>query len=140
MDSANGEHTQPIQPPNCPNSSVRDKILAFQNRTETPSPPTMTKEVPAPVSHKNSSNGPPLLMPKPSKSVVIPPKKPARTKLSQSAAGSSSASAVELRQSSQSQLETELSQNNKLRKDSCSSLKSENHGKIPSFYNFLQIF
>ena len=39
----------------------------------------MTKDT---VSHKSN---PPLLMPKPSKSVVIPPKKPARTKLSQSA-------------------------------------------------------
>lgn len=55
-------------------NSVRDKILAFQSRTETPSPPTMTKDA------VNKSN-PPLLMPKPSKSVVIPPKKPARTKL-----------------------------------------------------------
>ena len=58
----------------CTQNSVREKIQAFQNReNETPSPPTMTKEKPL----KN----PPLLMPKPlSKSVVIPPKKPARAK------------------------------------------------------------
>ena len=57
----------------CTANSVREKIQAFQNReNETPSPPTMTKEKPL----KN----PPLLMPKPSKSVVIPPKKPARAK------------------------------------------------------------
>ena len=56
-------------------SSVREKIQAFQNReNETPSPPTMTKDV------KSVKNHPPLLMPKPSKSLVIPPKKPARAK------------------------------------------------------------
>ena len=55
-------------------NSVREKIQAFQNReNETPSPPTMTKE-------KTVKNSPPLLMPKPSKSCVIPPKKPARAK------------------------------------------------------------
>ena len=54
-------------------NSVREKIQAFQNReNETPSPPTMTKE--------KIKNNPPLLMPKPSKSLVIPPKKPARAK------------------------------------------------------------
>ena len=60
---------------NITGNSVREKILAFQNRTETPSPPTMTKDT------GNKTGVAPLLMPKPSKSLVIPPKKPARAKL-----------------------------------------------------------
>ena len=62
-----------------PGTSVRDKIMAFQTRTETPSPPTMTKD--AIRVHKPVN--PPLLMPKPNKSATnIAPKKPARLKLS----------------------------------------------------------
>ena len=57
-------------------NSVRDKIMAFQSRTETPSPPTMTKDA-----RVNKPVNPPLLMPKPNKSTVLPPKKPARLKL-----------------------------------------------------------
>ena len=66
-------------------SSVRDKIMAFQTRTETPSPPTMTKD----AIRVNKPVNPPLLMPKPNKSAGgggsstnIAPKKPARLKLS----------------------------------------------------------
>ena len=50
--------------------------MAFQSRTETPSPPTMTKD-----SRVTKAVNPPLLMPKPNKSAVMPPKKPARLKL-----------------------------------------------------------
>ena len=62
-----------------PGTSVRDKIMASQTRTETPSPPTMTKD--AIRVHKPVN--PPLLMPKPNKSATnIAPKTPARLKLS----------------------------------------------------------
>ena len=81
-------------------SSVRDKIMAFQTRTETPSPPTMTKD----AIRVNKPVNPPLLMPKPNKSAGggsstnIAPKKPARLKLSSnnnSASGNSKNEMVE---------------------------------------------
>lgn len=58
-------------------SSVKDKIMAFQNRNETPSPPTMTKE----ANKLIKNHMPPLLMPKPKSSSTQAPKKPARSKL-----------------------------------------------------------
>ena len=123
--------------------------MAFQNRTETPSPPTMTKDLnqTAAVSQKNSNNCqnlnhlnlPPLLMPKPSKSVVIPPKKPARQNLiqkmsSQSAVGSvgNVGSAVELRRES-STLGTESVKHKKSDSILSTSAPTGNHGKTLSF-------
>ena len=126
--------------------------MAFQNRTETPSPPTMTKDLnqTAAVSQKNSNNCqnlnnlnlPPLLMPKPSKSVVIPPKKPARQNLiqkmsSQSAVGSvgNVGSAVELRRES-STLGTESVKHKKSDSILSTSAPTGNHGK--TFYLLLK--
>ena len=80
-------------------SSVRDKIMAFQTRTETPSPPTMTKD--AIRVNKPGLNGPPLLMPKPKSSAgsSIAPKKPARLKLSSNSGGNPKHEMVEHHQS-----------------------------------------
>ena len=128
LDSASGaDHNVTA----CTNTSVREKILAFQNRTETPSPPTMTKET---VSHK--SGNPPLLMPKPSKSVVIPPKKPARTKLSQSAGSVVGAPGSSLSHGTESN-------QNKNKKDSSSSVSAAaaaTHSKFNFFPHFVHWF
>ena len=80
-------------------TSVRDKIMAFQTRTETPSPPTMTKD--AIRVNKPGLNGPPLLMPKPKSSAgsSIAPKKPARLKLSSNSGGNPKHEMVEHHQS-----------------------------------------
>ena len=107
----------------------------------------MTKDLnqTAAVSHKNSNNNcqnlnnlnlPPLLMPKPSKSVVIPPKKPARQNLIQKMSGSQSAvgsvgnvgSAVELRRES-STLGTESVKHKKSDSILSTSAPTGNHGK-----------
>ena len=109
----------------------------------------MTKDLnqTAAVSHKNSNNCqnlnnlnlPPLLMPKPSKSVVIPPKKPARQNLiqkmsSQSAVGSvgNVGSAVELRRES-STLGTESVKHKKSDSILSTSAPTGNHGKTIYF-------